>query len=458
MKSETSVHGKRWLVCGLVLIGLGALSNEWTLGRLTVAEGYIAWQPLRVTIWLAQIMLIGSGVLIVCFRHSSLPPKLVMALISIIASLFIAEGLLRLIDRLPVDGPDYRRAQVFYEFQRTTQHHPEWGWTFRPNVDARWNEGWRGREKSDINNRYVTRPIPGYPYFGMRDDGLNERAESVIPVFGDSFTFGSTVEAEETWVEVIEERHPRLDLLNLASGGGLTKAVAQYDILRDLLPHHDTVVYAMWMGNEFADNWAFPRGVERSASLAVAHDVATQRWRIEAASRLAYVVGESVFNLQRMLGAPPDELNYLPEGSGLWDDRFGNFNLHPANPILTRYAEPIFEDSRIEEGIENTEKAMAEMKILAGDRRLVIIMLPFKEQLYDDLVLSHRPELQLDRPNAIVSEMCRRRAVSCYDLLPELRPHQHEKLYWDYDPHFTKEGQRLAALTVERLIFADTGN
>jgi len=133
----------------------------------------------------------------------------------------------------------------------------------------------------------------------------------------------------------------------------------------------------------------------------------------------------------------------------LWDDKFGDFYPYPTNPILLRYTEPDFTDERISEGIHSTEAALRRIKSLVGNRKLVILLLPFKEQLYDDIVLTHRPELDLTKPKQIVLELCEAYEISCFDLLPARKKFNENKLFWDYDPHFTSLGQFYASIEIE---------
>ncbi len=438
------------IITGLSLLALAVLFNPLLIARWAIPEGTIEWIPLEVAIWGFTVLLVLAGLTLILRRDTELPKKLLLAVVSLVVIVLLLEGLLRTTSRLfSLDRPDFGRARVFYAFQRSTQYHPSWGWSFVPNADTVWEEDWRGRERATIKTQFRTLPIPGYPEYGMRDDGLDEGAESVIVVLGDSFTFGSTVEMAETWPELIEERNPRVDMLNLAAGGGLTKAVEQYRILRDRLPSHDTVIYAMWLGNEFLDNYAFPRGAGRFDELAREHLAETQKRRIQSASYVAYIVGEAIDNAQMLLSPAPDALEYEAEVEQLWDDRYGNFFLYPANPILLRYAEPEHTDDRIINGLQNTRAALERMKLLVGERRLVVLLFPFKAQLHEDLILPHRPELDLQRPNRIVKDFCQATGVTCLDLLPALGQNIEEKLFWDYDPHFTPAGQLFASIEVE---------
>ncbi len=49
-------------------------------------------------------------------------------------------------------------------------------------------------------------------------------------------------------------------------------------------------------------------------------------------------------------------------------------------------------------------------------------------------------------------ELCKRFEITCFDLLPHLERFREEKLFWDYDPHFTPAGQFHASLEAEALL------
>jgi hypothetical protein len=442
-----------WIPIGILFIVLGITLNQWVIAALIIPEGVIKWNALEIAIWSLEIFTILVGVIIIRYRSTHLPKSLIVSTVSLIAVFLLIEFFFRAYSRIfPTARPDFKRAQVLYEFQRSTQYHPDWGWSFMPDADVVWEEEWMGREKTRINPDFKTLPIPGYPRFGMRDDGLNEYTGTVIPIFGDSFTFGSTVELGEIWTELIEQRNSDVDMLNLASGGGLAKAVEQYRVLRDLLPPHDYVIYAMWLGNEFFDNYAFSQVQVSYDELRRAHISETQKRRLQAGSYLAYVVVEAIDNIKKSLNSRNTLMTYANETNQLWDDKYGNFYLYPINPILLRYTEPSFADERIIIGIQKTEVALVRMNSLAEDRELVIILFPFKEQLHEDIVQAHRPELDITKPNRIVMDLCKRYDINCIDLLPMLEKYEAEKLFWDYDVHFTKAGQFYASLEIETIL------
>lgn len=347
---------------------------------------------------------------------------------------------LELMLRMVSTGDDlFRRRQQKWQFERGVKRHPKWGWGFAANADL---------QAEDV--RIKTVPIPGAPEYGMRDRGPDPSRPDVAVVLGDSFTFGADVEIDDIWCHRIESRHRQLEMLNLASGGGVAKAAEQYSILRDGLPRHGLVVYAMWLGNEFDDNANFRRKSlpqARDARRALRERYDRLHFALLAHSKLAVLVDDAVTRLQ---GDPASRTDYAPESEGVPNQRLGPFRMSPNNPVLTRYAAPEITDEWILRGIQETEIALRRLKDLAADRRLLVILFPFKEQVHADITLSLDPRLDLEKPNRIVLAMCARLGIDCIDTLEVCRLHASEPLFWQVGVHFNPRGHAIVAEEIER--------
>lgn len=301
--------------------------------------------------------------------------------------------------------------------------------------------------------RFRTVPIPGYEEYGMRDDGWNPSARRTIAVLGDSYTFGATVAGEDIWCEQIESRNPGVDMLNIAMGSGVAKAVAEYTVLKDRLPLHDAVVYEMYLGNEFLDNDVFAEAMKHVDEEIAVHASSYRRARILSSSKLLFAAARVASRIKwAILGARNRPTEYVAEEDGYWDERFGNFLLKPKNPILLRYAEPVYTDNRITHGIEETEKNLVHLKELVGSRKFVVLLFPFKEMIHFDAIRHQMPDLDITRPSRIVLDLCRKHGITCMDLTAGLLAHRNERLNWDYDHHLNKVGQYYASLEAERAL------
>lgn len=366
-----------------------------------------------------------------------------MKRVLLVAGVVLASSLgLELMLRLVSPGDDvFLRRQQKFEFERGVKRHPKWGWGFAPNANV---------QSEAI--RIKTVPIPGAPEYGMRDRGVDPSRPDVAVVLGDSFTFGADVEIDDIWCHRIETRHRQLEVLNLASGGGVAKAAEQYAVLRDKLPRHSLVVYAMWLGNEFDDNASFvsfqkalATGNATLSALRQAYD--KLYLALLAHSKLAALLDDALARLQR---DPTFRKDYVPESQGVANDRFGPFNMSPKNPVLTRYATAEITDEWINQGIQETEIALQRLKDLAADRRLLVVLFPFKEQVHADITLRLDPRLDLEKPNRIVLAMSARLGIDCIDTLGVCRQHASEPLFWQVGVHFNPRGHAIVADEIER--------
>jgi hypothetical protein len=310
-----------------------------------------------------------------------------------------------------------------------------------------------GRERQPMTYRFRTLPIPGYEEYGMRDDGWSPSAEHTIVVLGDSFTFGATVNREDIWCEQIEARNPGLDMLNLATGGGIAKAYAEYTVLKDRLPSHEAVLFEMYLGNEFLDNYVWPDALKNVNEEIQEHYANYRRARLRGTSKSLFMAFQVASQIKwAIIGAyrSNSKSTYVPEKDGYWDERFGNFLLKPKNPIFLRYAEEVFTDDSIRQGIEDTEKNMVLLRDLVAGKRFVILLFPFKHQVHFDAIRDRVTGIDINKPNRIVLDLCRKHGITCVDLTEGLRRHSSERLYWDYDNHLTKLGQHYASLEAEQ--------
>ena len=346
---------------------------------------------------------------------------------------------------------EFREAQNEDRSYRGVKINPLWGWGFAPNVDVIWDQS--GRERKSMTYRFRTVPIPGYEDYGTRDDGWNSKAQHTMVVLGDSFTFGAFVELEDIWCERIEARNPGIDMLNLATGSGIAKAGREYEVLKDRLPPHEAIIYEMYLGNEFLDNYVFPDAIKNIADETAWNTYMSRRARILGFSKLLFGAHHLASKAKAaLLGSKHHATQYEDEPDGYWDERFGNFLLKPKNPILLRYAETTYTDDRIPKGIEETERRMVRLRDLAGGKRFLILLFPFKEMTHFDVIREKVSGIDIGKPNRIVMELCQKHDIPCADLTESIRQHANENLYWDYDHHFNRLGQYYASQAAEQAL------
>jgi len=381
-------------------------------------------------------------------------PRLSLLLVSLTVVAVMGETV---VERLPV-GQGYHDMLIKKVFFASTKNSQYWGWSFQPNADVKWKYGAREREPIWINFRTV--PIPGFPEYGMRDDGVDEDRVHKVLVLGDSFTFGATVELEEIWCERLEAKYPDVDFVNAAGGGGVAKARAQYEQLGPALAH-ETVIYQMWLGNEFLDNANPQAYADRKSSennLAYYYKGNAPIFQgLAERSKLFWMLRQPLWELWRARFPRQSDLRrraYEAEPKGLWHDRVGNLWLHPKNEMLTLYLGDFTDHERVVTGVRETGKKLHALSRLvrASGRRLIVFLFPFKEQIYHELWrdTAGAPKTEPLKPNRIVLAFCERHEITCVDIYADVYARRDERIYWDYDVHFTPTGQLVASEAIDR--------
>jgi hypothetical protein len=102
------------------------------------------------------------------------------------------------------------------------------------------------------------------------------------------------------------------------------------------------------------------------------------------------------------------------------------------------------------------QQALGEMKRTATslDAELVVLLFPFKEQVYWNIVRRHQPDvadLDVEAPLAMVARFCDREGIAHCDLLGPLREaaDRGRQLYLSVSAHWNDEGNAVAARTIE---------
>ena len=206
----------------------------------------------------------------------------------------------------------------------------------------------------------------------------------------------------------------------------------------------------MWLGNEFLDNWTWSTVTSFVETENNLHRESIGQ-KLKRKSKLYFVTSHAIERIRYSLGSAKSEVlgEYVTEKIGVYREGPGHFAVMPSNLIWTRYCERQYLDERLIDGVTVTEEALKNFKELAGDKAIVVIF-PFKHQVHYDVIddLVEKYQWELLKPNRLVLEMCRRQGIRCWDITDYLRNFRSEKLYWDYDPHFTPLGQFYAGEAV----------
>lgn len=284
---------------------------------------------------------------------------------------------------------------------------------------------------------------------GFRDDPLGPpRADTRrILALGDSFGFGHGVEAEQAYPALLETLLPRTEVVNAAAPGYGTRD--ELSLLRAeagrLAP--DTVLLAVYVGNDFRDNATdrFGRLAARSGALVTLGDDEPAWWTtLEAA--VAVHSRAILFLAQRLYALSLDEQDVRRRQCDdlAWGAGFGIAMLEQT---YSRQADDAF---------GRTVDLLGQVVACCRQRglRLLVALLPGPLQ-YDDRVWAEavalcglQPErYERDRPNRRLAAWAREAGVEVVDLLPAFR----EAVAADpalqpyLGVHFDARGHRLAA-------------
>ncbi len=305
----------------------------------------------------------------------------------------------------------------------------ELGFTLRPDLDLRFPS--EGREI-----HITTREFDSLG-FGFRDLGTSAPYDALA--LGDSFTFCDDAPAEACWVRRLADK-TELSIATLGVNGYSNLAEAR--LLRKLAPSvRAKLVLVGFFPNDFKDNLHFARWAESGSN----DDYWTwmrRKRRSDLSDRLArYSILYRLFDAARRYGKRrtceyhEGGLDYVWRADAWWRQVVNNPGKTP--------------------GFELMEKAFADMKSSASrmNARLVILLFPFKEQVYWDAASRCQPEgqaltrRQVDAPLEAVKATCARLGVECCDLLPALRARAEtgEQLYLRVSAHWNDAGNAAAA-------------
>lgn len=173
--------------------------------------------------------------------HKYMKLKIIIFCASLIATLFFLEALLRMnLLRIPFINVsewwnlEWLKNSKSYTSQHTAyiidKYHPILGWSMKENVQLKTSlgnvissntHGFRGEKEYE-----ATKPI----------DTLR------IVSLGDSYAFGECVGDKETYVSYIEQRNPRLEVINMGVHGYGTDQILLKLQLEGILYHPDIVL------------------------------------------------------------------------------------------------------------------------------------------------------------------------------------------------------------------------
>jgi len=237
-KMETAISRKERIaiVIGGLLATIGVLCNEWVLAWLLSPDGDLH-VPTRITIWIFNLFMVGTGTLLIYFgkRHQLL--NLVVLFLTLLLSFSGAEIALRLIQ------PKLEKVTILEERPNGVG-----SYKLKPNANLTINPG-------------STEIVVKTNSYGMRWRDVsaeNPLKKTRVAFVGDSFTFGLWADSiDKSFVGVFDSimNSEVFEVLNFGVPGyGL--ADIELQIKKDVLVFKpDYIILMFYNGNDFKDTY-----------------------------------------------------------------------------------------------------------------------------------------------------------------------------------------------------------
>ncbi len=275
-----------------------------------------------------------------------------------------------------------------------------------------------------------------------RDIGVRDMGAPLSPVdgiaVGDSFTFCSSVPAEQCWLKVVADQTGR-SFVNLGVPGYSalqeTRMLERYGVgLRPRL-----ILWGIFL-NDFKEDVRFQRWTTRGQGdfldwvrrqrLSAWTDFLERYSLVYRVARRTFIAGER--DVHRWHGQNAD-IRF--SGAGWWRDIV---DIREQDPAWQLMRTTILDQKRLADGI---------------GARLVVLLFPFKEQAYWHVVKTfakNREQCDPDRPYRMIADLCRDQGIAADDLTSTFRTHaeQGEVLYLRDDAHWNTAGNLLAGRAV----------
>jgi len=287
----------------------------------------------------------------------------------------------------------------------------------------------------------------GYDDIGFRSAERN--GKPVLALLGDSFTLAEGVSFEESWPVLLAER-TGWNVLNFALNGYGPPQEARM-LERYALPLGPRVVLWMFCPNDFGNAYDFHRALEQGEG-AIAY-----RGRRNAS------ITDVVWNALRDHSYVIDSLSFISKalrhGSTVTVDT-GAVNFS----VQWDYWKPqlSLDDERIRQGWEWTRRDLLQARdaVRRAQAELVVVLVPFREQVYWDLLRGKVPDWDETDPNGpgdLIRHFCQENDIRVLDLAPAFRERARRgrQLYFSGDGHWNPEGNAFAAEAIASFLEAE---
>ncbi len=372
-------------------------------------------------------------------RRKSITFACVFLLIGLIAASVIAEAALRLFTPAWLD---YRMRVL-----ETDSRGPRFGGDGQWSVEEREGKFLRfephttfSLEHQEYNIASTIDAYGGRDVPARRDLPPGDR--QLLPVLGDSFTFGVGVDDAETYVNILA-RNLGLRLVNLGvPGSDLHKQLDIVEMRHDELGRPERYLFAFYFGNDFAD---LLRSRQQSSNPAHREPPRQESWLSGTLVTINNFVNEDAFLRQLYV-------LQLIKTAGL---RLLNRDDVPLATSIFR----IFEGEKeyIAEITAALRKQVQRLARLAADKNFdaVFILIPDRYLVEDNerALLSSYYGIEvaansLSRPNEIVTAELEAAGIPFIDATACMRESADGGLYFVHDEHLTARGHAILATCV----------
>jgi len=281
--------------------------------------------------------------------------------------------------------------------------------------------------------------------------GLGHRDIGTLPPFdavalGDSFTFCDDSSASNCWVRLLADRSG-FSIANLGVNGYSNLAEARVldkvgDTLKPKLvllgffpnDFKDNVHFHNWARSGTDDYWTWMRRKRRSdaSEWFAQHSIV---YRLFDAARRYGQRGTAEYK--------QNGLDFVFRADAWWQGVVDQASVTPTYELTERALSQVAETTR------------------RLDAKLVVLLFPFKEQVYWDIAREYHPnarsldEMQIDAPLRRIGDFLSRQHIDYCDLTRDLRAHAHEEqLYLRTSAHWTAAGNRVAAESIAACLAA----
>ena len=275
---------------------------------------------------------------------------------------------------------------------------------------------------------------------GLRDnEPISDTSIYRILGLGDSFTFGHGVEAEESFIEILENKlnkEEKTDILNAGiPGTGPDHYLKLYNHIKKSYKS-DHVLFCLFIGNDLNDlKLKKNKGGDRNNN-AKKEDNSGSSFK----TFLRKNVHLYSFVVDRAKTIP--FVRKFLVNSGIAHGMIGNYIIDVLKPKLSIEYEKRW--AYLFQIIKNTQDI---------NNNLTIVLIPTREQVYPDRLNKaiqqlgyNKKDIEIDFPNRKIVDFCKSNNINCIDLLPVfIKSSRTKKMYFDIDPHFNKLGHEMAA-------------